>query len=123
MIAPADRAIYETAGSADEAAQKILNFYSVYHSIRYVGEELVLRLKRPLPGGIPAQLTQAFADLLTSGVIRQGAALPEEADEPLLKDFSRLILRFNRESYGRLIQLIHRINDVGAGGGRQGAGA
>ena len=113
MIAPSDRSIYEVAYSAEEAAQTIWRFYSVYHSLRYVGDKLVLRLQHPLPEGATAKLTREFADLLSAGTIQQGKALPEEADEPLLEKLPRLIFTFNRQQFGRLIDLIHRINEYG----------
>ena len=113
MISPEEGAIYQMARSADEAAQQILRFYSIYHSLRYVGGQLTIRLQRPLPNGAAARLTEEFGDLLTSGVIRQGSALAEELDEPALQHLPRLILRFDRTRYGRLVQLIHRINELG----------
>ena len=113
MIYPSECSIYQVVRSAEEAAQRILGFYAVYHSLRYVGEWLVFRLRRPLPERATAQLTRDFRDLLSSGTIRQGSALPEEADEPSLKNLPRLMFRFNRKNYGRLIELIHRINELG----------
>ena len=114
MISPSDRSIYQVARSAEEAARAILRFYSVYHSLRYVGDQVVLRLRRALPDRAPAALTEEFQDLLRSGAIRQGGALPEETDEPELAAFPRLILRFNRKEYGRLIELIRRVNQLGS---------
>ena len=113
MIAPSDRSTYQIVYSAEDAARAILKFYRVYHSLRYVRDQLVLRLQRPLPARAPAMLTREFKDLLRDGAIRQGKALPEEADEPELRRLPRLILDFNRKDYGRLIELIHRINDLG----------
>ncbi|MDP3722808.1 MAG: TIGR00730 family Rossman fold protein, partial [Candidatus Omnitrophota bacterium] len=110
MISPSDRSLYQVVSSAAEAVQKILDFYAVYQSLRYVDDWLVLRLQRPLPDGAPEQLTHEFHDLLRSGTIRQGRALPGEADEPELQHLPRLLLRFNRMEYGRLAELIHRIN-------------
>ena len=112
MISPADRSIYQVAHSAGEAVEQILRFYTVYHSIRYVGERLVVRLQRPLPEAAVTKLAKEFGDLLSAGTIQQGAALPEEADEPQLARLPRLIFRFNRKEFGRLIELIHRINQV-----------
>ena len=113
MISPDDRHTYQVARSAEEATEQILRFYAVYHSLRYVKDLLVLRLKHPLPADAPATLTQEFRDLLRSGTIRQGAALPDEADEPELQDLPRLILRFNRKDFGQLTHLIYRINELG----------
>ena len=113
MISRTDRSIYQVAHSAQEAAAMIQHFYAVYHSIRYVGERLVLRLQQPLPEGTDAQLTEEFRDLLAAGMIQQRGPLPAEADEPELRALPRLVLHFNRKEYGRLVELIHRINDLG----------
>ena len=106
--------LYKLASSAQEAADIILGFYSVYHSLRYVGDQVVLRLMKPLPDTAPARLTRDFHDLIVSGDIRQGKALPEEKDELELNHLPRLIFHFNRKDYGRLVEMIHQINQIGA---------
>ncbi|MBI4341422.1 MAG: LOG family protein [Candidatus Omnitrophica bacterium] len=110
MISSSDRSIYQAARSAEDAARQIVQFYRVYHSIRYVGEKLVMRLQQRIPDAALGRLSEEFSDILTVGPIRQGNALAEEADEPQLAQLPRLILKFNRKDFGRLIQLIHRIN-------------
>ena len=110
MISSSDQSAYQVARSAEDAARQILQFYRVYHSIRYVGERLVMRLQQPLKDAALARLSEEFRDILTGGPIRQSAALAEEADEPQIARLPRLILKFNRKDYGRLTQLIHRIN-------------
>ncbi len=110
MVSESERSIYDLVYSAEDAAQKILQFYAVYHSLRYVGDHLVLRLQRPLPQRTVLGLAREFRDLLRPKPIRQGPALAEEADEPQLAHLPRLILPFNRTNYGRLTQLIRRIN-------------
>ena len=115
MISPSDESIYRVVRSADDAANTILKFYSVYHSQRYVGDKLVIRLNHPLSPQAISELNRTFRDILCAGTtIRQGAALSQETDEPALQSLPRLILRFNRKEFGRLCQLIWRINDLGA---------
>ena len=110
MISSSDQSVYQVARSAEDAARQIVQFYRVYHSIRYVGDKLVMRLHQRIPEAGVARLSEEFRDMLAAGAIRQGSALAEEADEPQIAQLPRLILRFNRKDYGRLIQLIHRIN-------------
>ena len=110
MISSSDQSVYQVARSAEDAARQILQFYRVYHSIRYVGEKLVMRLQQRIPDADVVRLSEEFRDMLTTGTIRQGVALAEEADEPQIAQLPRLVLRFNRKDYGRLIQLIHRLN-------------
>lgn len=113
MISFNDRSIYRIAYSAQEAVDYILSFYSVYHSLRYVKDRLVLRITRPLTDANVAELSRAFGDLISWGSIHQGPPLPEESDEPLLAQLPRLVFRYNRKEYGRLSELIHTINRMG----------
>ena len=46
MISPADLALFKVTDSVDEAVDEVLRFYRVYHSMRYVRGDLVLRLQR-----------------------------------------------------------------------------
>lgn len=110
MISRDEHSIFQVARSAQEAASMIQQFYAVYHSMRYVGRELVIRLQKKLPETLLSRLSRDFRDLLVRGDVRQDVPLHEEADEPELGHLPRLILSFDRKSYGRLIQLIHRIN-------------
>jgi len=110
LISPADLSLYKITDSVEEAVAEIRQFYRVYHSMRYVGDELVLRLQSPLPPERLEQVRTEFADIVLRGTIEQGAALPAEASEVLLAQLPRLHFRFDRKSLGRLRQLIDRIN-------------
>jgi hypothetical protein len=114
LVSASDCWTFQVARSAEDAVHRILHFYSTYHSLRYVKDRLVLRLQRPLPPTALGVLSREFSDMLAGGVFEEGAALPEEADEPDLHQLPRLVFRYNRREYGRLVQLIHRINDLGA---------
>ena len=109
-ISPADRAFYKVTDSVEEAVEEVTNFYCVYHSMRYVRGDLVLRLQRPITEGTLVQLRTDFADILTGGSIEQTSALPQEANEPELRDLPRLRFRFDRVNTGRLRQLIDAVN-------------
>lgn len=119
MISPSDCSIYRLCQSPEEAARFILRFYSTYHSLRYVGDRLVVRLQRPLPPGADVRLTREFRGLLRRDAIEQGGPLAGEADEPQLRLLPRLIFAFNRKEYGLLQQLIYRINELGGAGEEQ----
>ena len=115
MIDRADDAIYRIVRSAEEARDVVLQFYSTYHSLRYVKDLLVLRLHHALPPEAVARLNREFQDVLVRGRITSGSALPVEAYEHDQPALPRLLLQFNRQHFGRLYQLIHRINALGAG--------
>ncbi len=110
LISPADLALYKITDSVPEAVAEIQQFYRVYHSMRYVGDDLVLRLQSPLPPERLEQLRQEFAEIVVRGTIDQTNALPAEAADTHLAHMPRLRFRFDRKSLGRLRQMIDRIN-------------
>jgi uncharacterized protein (TIGR00730 family) len=112
MISPPDLVLYKVTSDVEEAVREITTFYRVYHSSRYVRDELVLRLYRPLPEEFVAALAEEFADILKSPGIVQRRAFPVERDEPEIFHLPRLALHFDRVSVGRLRMMIDRINQA-----------
>ena len=110
MISPEDVQLYKVTNDVDVAVEELLGFYRRYHSLRYVKDQLVLRLKEKLTDEEMEQIQTDFADILVKGKYVQSEALPEEASESDLADFPRLIFHFNRRSLGRLRMLINAIN-------------
>jgi uncharacterized protein (TIGR00730 family) len=113
LISPQDLALFKVTDSVDEAVAEVLNFYRVYHSMRFVKDELVLRLTRWLNEPLLQRLNEEFADILKSGRFVQSAALPAEASDTHLAELPRLRFHFDRHHLGRLRQLIDTINRDG----------
>jgi len=108
LISPNDLALFEVTDSVDQAVAMIGNFYSNYHSSRYVGDLLVIRVHRAPDPEQLAALNEEFADLVEGGTIATGSPLPEEGDEA--DHLARVTLRFHRRDMGRLRQFIDRLN-------------
>ena len=109
-ISPEDLSLFKITDSVDEAATEIFRFYSNYHSMRYVGDKLVLRLKRPVDKSQLRYLNANFKDILSGGAYEKSGPLPDEANQPDLKNMPRLVFPFNRMNNGRLRQLIDYMN-------------
>ncbi|KAB2642978.1 MAG: LOG family protein [Verrucomicrobia bacterium] len=110
LISESDLCLFKVTDDIEEAVAEITGFYRVFHSYRYVGDQLVMRLTTALADAEPARLQEQFADLLKSGGMTQRAALEEEADEPEMATLPRLVFRHQRRNYGRLRQLIDAVN-------------
>jgi uncharacterized protein (TIGR00730 family) len=106
--------LFKIVPNVAEAVREILHFYSVYHSSRWVGEQLVIRLSRKLSSAALTRLNHGFADIVRNGEIAQGVALRQEKNEPEIWELPRLILSPHRRSFGRFRQLIDAINDADA---------
>ncbi len=110
LISEEDLSLFTIMSSADAAVEEILRFYRRYHSIRFVGRQMALRMKTTISAEQLEQIQQGFSDLLTEGRFELRGALEEELDEPALKDLPRLVFSFNRRSASRLRQLINHLN-------------
>lgn len=110
MISPEDVHLFRLVHDEREAVEEITRFYHLYHSSRYVDDRLVIRLERRPTEALVEALNREFADILNGRPIVLSDALPEEENEPQLRHLPRLIIPFNRRHYGRLRQLIDRIN-------------
>ena len=96
--------------SAEAAVKEITGFYRNYHSYRFVKQDLVIRLHNPPSAELIERLNREFADIISDGDIRLTEPLPEEAEEPETLRLHRLLVRFNREDFARLRQMIDAIN-------------
>ena len=110
MISAEDFSLFRITSSVEEAVREIHGFYRVFHSMRYAGRDLVIRIREHLAPDTLASLNRDYPDLLSEGSISQGKALPEEADEPEIADLPRIVFRFNSGRQGRLRQLIDHLN-------------
>ncbi|WP_282755704.1 LOG family protein [Desulfuromonas thiophila] len=111
LISGEDFGLFTITKNVQEAFDVIDSFYRVYHSSRYIGQTLVIRLNKELTTGQIATLEQEFSDLLRDGGrVRASRAFEKEKDEPDLWQLPRLAVDFNRRSYGYLIAFIRRIN-------------
>lgn len=112
FISPDDYSLYTVTDNLDVACDAITLFYQVYHSSRYVGEKLVIRLKTDLRDADVEQLNAKFSDILVKGCIEKSQTLPQEAQDESA-GLPRLVLHFNQRDLGRLYQLIAAINQLG----------
>jgi uncharacterized protein (TIGR00730 family) len=110
LVSEEDFSFFKIAPDIDAAVQEILQFYKVYHSTRWVGEQLVIRISRRLSNDAVGELNKNFSDMLREGEIVQGSALRPEKNEPAIWELPRLILMPHRNNFGRIRQLIDAIN-------------
>ena len=110
MISPEDQSLYRVTDNVEAALEEIDVFYRNYHSLRYVGDRLVLRLRSEPTRAELRRLSEEFADILVGGRIERSGPFPPEVSGDDHLDLPRIALRFDRHGFGRLRSLIDALN-------------
>ncbi len=110
LISEQDLCLVKVTHDIDEAVNEVTSFYRVYNSSRWVRDQLVLRLNHKLANDVIDELNRDFGDILKKGCFEQRKSFPIERDDPRVWKLPRLAFHFDRHQFGRLRQLIDRIN-------------
>jgi hypothetical protein len=111
-ISPPDRSLYKVVTGVDEALDEISNFYRNYRSVRFFGEDIVIRMNESLDDIHLEALNEAFSDIVVEGRITRCQAREEEVADGDDLGAERIVFRYNRVDFGRLRQLIDVINSA-----------
>jgi uncharacterized protein (TIGR00730 family) len=111
LISPEDLSLFLVTDDVVKARDEVLDFYRVYHSMRYVRDRLVLRLQVEPSDDYVEKLNDEYQGLLAGGEIEKSVATVAESDEVQIRHLPRLKLKFNRRNLGKLRQMIDQINE------------
>jgi hypothetical protein len=109
-ISESELSFFKIVSDIETAIGEIKTFYRNYHSYRFVGRDLVIRLNSSPSPALIDRLNRDFADILEEGIVIPTGALADESDDPATLHLSRLRMNFNREDFARLRQMIDVIN-------------
>ena len=110
LISREDCVLYRITDSSERAVDEVLTFYRNYHSRRFVGGLLVMRLRAEPTDAELERLNDEFADIVVRGRIeRTPPLLPEVAGQDHV-DLPRIAFMFDRLHHGRLRTLIDTLN-------------
>ncbi|MGH9084806.1 MAG: TIGR00730 family Rossman fold protein [Acidimicrobiales bacterium] len=112
LVSAHDHELFLVTDDVDEAVAEIQRFWRRYHSLRWVGSRLVLRIHHPPTDDELAQLNERFGDLLVEGTIERTDPLPAEVSDRDQLDLPRLVMRYDARKAGRLRALIDALNDL-----------
>ena len=112
LVSAHDHELFLVTDDVDEAVAEIQRFWRSYHSLRWVGSRLVLRVRHPPTDDELAELNERFGDLLLEGTIERSDPLPAEVSDRDHLDLPRLVMRYDARKAGRLRALIDALNDL-----------
>jgi uncharacterized protein (TIGR00730 family) len=105
-----DASLWRVADSVDRAVEELTGFYRNYHSRRFVGNTMVLRLRHGVSDPELEMLNREFVDAVgPEGIWRTGATQPERSGRDHV-DLPRVACVFDSRQQGRLRQLIDALN-------------
>ena len=110
LVSEDDHSLYKVTADVDEAARELLGYYRNYHSCRWVGDLLVVRLQQAPSRAQLHALNREFSDIVAGGTIRPTKPLSPERSSGDHVELPRIAFRFDRVHYGRLRQLIDALN-------------
>ena len=104
-ILPNDLKLMRLVHTAEEAVAEINQFYSNFHSTRWLNKTFVIRMKHPVSASALTHIQHEFADICLNDGFHQ-----QEDDESMFSHLSRLSFTFSGRNQGRLRELINFIN-------------
>ena len=92
------------------AADEVTGFYRNYQSLRWVGDQLVLRMHHAPPDDELPALNERFGWIALDGKIERTDPFPAEVRDNDHLDLQRLVLRYSGFAAGGLRRLIDTLN-------------
>ena len=111
LISGDDLCLVKVANTVEAAVEEVCRFYRTYHSLRFVGSRLVLRLNRTVEDEELAELNAEFGDILERGEIERTEPADAEVRDDDHVGLPRITFRFDRHKWARLRRLIDALND------------
>ncbi|CAN5453048.1 TIGR00730 family Rossman fold protein [soil metagenome] len=112
LVSAADTSLYLITDSCEAAVNEITGFYRNYDSMRYVGDQLVIRLQHAPTAEQLIAMNEQFARLCKSGTIVLSEPFAPERRENDALHLARISFEFTKHGYGDLRELIDYCNSL-----------
>lgn len=110
LINPEDLDLYQVTDDVTAARDTITGFYRNYHSLRWVGPRLVLRLHAQPTDEEVTELNDRFGHLCVKGRIERRGPLAAEVTDQDQLDRARLVMTYDPFHPAALHQIIAALN-------------
>jgi uncharacterized protein (TIGR00730 family) len=110
LVSAADTALYKITDSCATAVAEVTGFYANYHSIRSVGDDLIIRVRKSPDDDQLAALNRDFSHLVKSGEIRRTEPYGIERRQNDELELERIVMTFDKHGFAELRALIDALN-------------
>ena len=110
LVSGADTSLFFITNNIQEAVNEIRSFYTNYHSLRYIGKSLIVRLQHPMTDEQIEIINDEFSYLCTTGSIERTETHKVELRDSDHPELPRIKFSFTKVEYGDLRRLINRLN-------------
>lgn len=110
LVSPQDLDLFLITDDVDAACEEIVGFYRNFHSIRWAGETLIIRMRQGPTDEQLADLNAAHAPLLVDGAIERSDATPGERSSNDHVDLDRVVMRYDKWKQSAIHRIIRDVN-------------
>ncbi len=110
LVSVSDLTLMRHFHEADQGVKELLDFYSNYHSSRFLDNEYLIRVRKPLTDRQLQKMSIDFKGMLLKGGFERLADL--KRDDNTDASLHRIVFHFDRYSYNRLRHLIDHLNSL-----------
>ncbi len=110
LVSPADLTLMRHVQDADSAVEEVVGFYKNYDSSRFLRDQYLIRLRKPVTDQALMVLNTRFRDILSGGVFERLDDMREDDNQQ--PSLYRIVFNFDRSGYARLRQLIDFLNSL-----------
>jgi len=110
LIGAGDLDLFTITDDVDAACEEVVGFYRNYHSIRWSGDRLIIRMQRGPDDDQLEALNDAFADLVTEGRIERSGPTPAERSSGDAVDLDRIVMRYDKWRQSAIHRIIRHVN-------------
>jgi uncharacterized protein (TIGR00730 family) len=110
LVSANDVDLYTITNDCDEAARIIERFYANYDSVRFVGDQLVIRMRQGPSDEQLVELNERFGHLVSSGSIERVQPYRIERRDDDKLELDRIAFTFAKRGYSDLVAMIRVLN-------------
>lgn len=110
LISPEDTSLYTVTDDVDTAVGEITGFYANYHSIRFVADVMIVRMKRAIPDPEFEAFARRHSPLTDGTPIERVSATGAEVRDGDVPELPRIAIRYAAKGFAPLRPLIDDLN-------------